>query len=258
MEFLKPNFVNTVGVIDVPSDTATSNNLFNRDLTFQWASTGFNNDSTIASLKINFNETQTVSRIALMNHNLKEYNVFFDGVTANTFSLSTTASTITSQFSSNSETSQFMTVTPQDCTSVTFDLKATQLANSEKAIGFLAVTNEFFVFERVPAAKDYKPINDSKEVLHRLSDGGERLQIIGNKFKTQISFKHITKTFRDNLRTVYDSKEQFMFAAFPTTTAWDEILFPVIWPGDFDFLRFSDNAVNAGFRGRIKLSEVPT
>ncbi|MEE8044803.1 MAG: hypothetical protein V3T32_06735 [Thermodesulfobacteriota bacterium] len=258
MEFLRTNYINTTTVIGVGSSTSTAKNIFKRDELFQWASFGFNNDLTTASLTITFPATLPVSRIALINHNIKDYNIFYDGVTANTFSFSTTSSTITSQFTSNSETSQYFAASTIQALSVTFDFKKTQTANLEKAVGYVLLSDLFVNFERVPSSKNYKPKIDAFDIRHKLSDGGIRIHRISDKFSTTIKFKHITTTFRDSLKTAFDLQDEFVFSAFPTATGWDKIMFPVVWDGDFDFFNFSDDAVSAGFGGRMKLSEVPT
>jgi hypothetical protein len=40
-------------------------------------------------------------------------------------------------------------------------------------------------------------------------------------------------------------------------TGWaDEFVFECVWPGKFDFYKFSDNATDSGFSGQILLQEV--
>ena len=71
MEFLKSNFYDTTTMIVVNSNTVTAEYLFDPDISYQYVSSGFNNDSTTATIRINFNSTLTVSRIGLLSHNLK-------------------------------------------------------------------------------------------------------------------------------------------------------------------------------------------
>jgi hypothetical protein len=141
MEFLTKNLYNTTTSVVVNSNTATVENLFSRDLRFQYVSNGFNNDNTTSTIVINFGATQSVSRIALLGCNLKSFTVFYNNTTANTFSLTSTGATTASDFSSNSETSLYLSATPVNCTSVSIDMKSTQLANQDKALGYLVVSN---------------------------------------------------------------------------------------------------------------------
>lgn len=255
MEFLKANFIDTTTAIAVNSNTATSENILTRDLSFQYQSSGFNNDATTTTVTISFSETLTVSRIAMLGTNVKAMNWFYNGMTANTFAFSTTAATTTSQFSANSETSMYFQCTPVACTSVSFDLTSTQVANSEKAVGYLYIGQEYIDFPLLPSAKDYKPSIDTKDVTHELSDGRVRIQTIGTVHSAAIKLNHISASFRNSLRDVYDLHQSFVFVAFGTSTAWDEFLFPCVWDGPFEFLTYADNFSAAGFTGTIRLRE---
>jgi hypothetical protein len=255
MEFVKANFINTTTQITFDSNTLTIENIFNRDPTFQYFSDGYNDDLTTTTVTIAFDETMTVDRIALMEHNLKDFTLFYNGATANTFAMSTTSDTISTSYASNSETAQYFQVTSVNCTSVTLDMKSTQVANAEKAVGFFMVSQSELDFPRIPSAGDYKPVLDPRKVRHKLSDGGNRVHREKDKWRADVKFANIEASFRDNLKAVYDQNKPFNFVPFGTTTSWDEILFESVWINNFDFYKHSDNAVNAGFTGNIKLVE---
>lgn len=255
MEFLYPNYINTTTQISVDSNTGVTYYLMVRNTEFQYASEQFNDDLTTTTITINFDSTQTVSRIALIEHNIKDYTVFYNGATANTFALSTTSDTTTTNYSANSGTSQYFKVTPVACTSVTFDLSKTMLPDNEKAIGYMYIGNQLLDFDRIPSASDYTPRINPKQVVHQLSDGSQRLQTLDKKFSASIKLKHITQSFRDSLYSVYNTQSDFMFVEFGTTTGWNEIMYSVIWPGKFEFFKYSDNFVAAGYSGSIVLSE---
>lgn len=255
MEFLKANYIDTTTAIAVGSNTITAENLISRDLSFQYRTSGFNNDATTASITISFTQTLTISRIAMMGTNVKSMTWYYNGATANTFSFTTTAATTTSNFSTNSETSMYFTCTPVACTSVTFDLKTTQSANAEKAIGYLYLGQEYIDFPRLPSAKDYKPVLDTKDITHELSDGSTRIHTISTRYAASIKLNHITTSFRDSLKEVYDLHTDFTFCAFGTSTGWDEFFFPCVWDGPFDFFTYADDFVAAGYTGTIRLKE---
>lgn len=101
MEFLKANLINTTTQLVVNNNTSTIANLFARDPYFQYYTDGMNNDATTASITITFDAATVVSRIALVDTNLKSFTIFYNGSTANTFALTTTGSTIASSFSTN-------------------------------------------------------------------------------------------------------------------------------------------------------------
>lgn len=248
--------MNTTTAVVVNSNTGTVENLFRRDKNFQYVSSGFNNDLTTTTITINFDSTQSVSRIGLVGMNWKEFDVFYNGATASNFAMSTTSATTTSKWSSNSETSMYIIATAVNCTSVSFDVKSTQNANLEKAIGYIGVSSVLVDFERTPTSKNYKPKIMPKEIVHKLSDGGQRIHTLDSKFSVSISFKHITKTFRDNLETAWSLNDSFMFTAFGTSTSWDEIFYEVIWPGSFEFYQYSTDSKTDNFSGKIKLFQV--
>lgn len=255
MELLKASYINTTTAIVVNSNTQTAEYIMNPDISFQYVSSGFNNDATTATLKINFSETLTVSRIALLGINLREFDLFYNGVTANAFAMTATSSTTTSKWTSNSESALYITVAPVACTSVSLDMKKTMVANSEKAVGYMVVSQERIDFTRIPSAKNYTPLLETQEVTHKLSDGNTRLQVIADRWKATVKLEYISESFRNSLRSIYNLHESHIFVPFGTTTSWDQVIFPCVWQGPFDFYKFSDNAPSAGFEGMIKLLE---
>lgn len=255
MEFLDANLINTTTMIVVGSNTATAKNIMNRDVTFQYYTDGLNNDATQASIRINFDATTAIDRIALVGINLKNFILYYNGVTANTFALTTTAATTASTFTTNSETALFMACTQVNVTSVSLDMRSTIVANSEKAVGYLALSTLELDFDRIPSAKNYNPNIDSTEVIHKMSDGGYRVQRVQEKFTADIKFANISTTFRNQLKTVFDAHVPLLFVPFGTTTAWDQRIHQVVWHGDFNFYKFSDDASDAGFSGTITLRE---
>lgn len=254
MEILQQNFYDTTTQIVVNSNTLSAEYLLSPNQRLQCTSSGMADDTQIFQVQINFNSTLTVDRLALMGHNCKQFIAYYNGVTANEFAL-VGGQTTTSNFTLNSESNLYMPVTPVACTSVSFDFKKTMVANSEKAIGFLAISELVYAFERIPAAGDYTPIVMPKELTHALSTGGTRSHRIDTKWSHKIKFSNISQTFRDSLKAVYDRLTPLVFVPFGTTTGWDGVLYEANWTGSFDFYKYSDSAVAAGFSGQIQLLE---
>lgn len=255
MELLKASYINTTTALVVGSNTQTAEYVMNPDLSFQYVTSGFNDDLTTAAMRINFAETVTVNRIALMGTNLKSFDIFYNGVTASAFTMTTTSSTTTSKWTNNSETSIYIQCDSVDCTSVTIDMKKTMIANKEKAIGYLVISKQSLDFSKIPSAKNYTPMIDTQEVIHKLSDGNTRSQVIADRWRATVKLDFITESFRNSLRSLYNLHESLIFVPFGTTTSWDCVIFPCVWLGPFDFYKFSDNTPGAGFEGTIKLSE---
>lgn len=258
MELLKQNFLNTTTQFVVNSNTATVGNVFIRDTKFQYASDLFNDDNTTVTMTINFDVTTTVDRIAIVEHNLKAFTIFYNGVTANTFALDAAQDTSVSDFITNSESSLYLMAASVDCTSVTIDMKSTIIADSNKAIGYLVMSEKRTDFNgRIPSARNYNTTINPRAVVHRLSDGGTRIQTLDEKRSSRISIDFINQTNRDELKDIYDEHLEVIFAPFGTTSSWDVVIYPCVWEGDFNFFRFSDNASDAGFSGSINLLETP-
>jgi hypothetical protein len=255
VELIKQNYINTSTAIVVNSNTTSAELIMNPDTSFQHVSSGFNNDLTTSTFRVNFNETMTVSRIALVGMNLKDFDLYYDGVTSNAFALTTTSATTTSKWINNSETSMYLVCTPVACTSVSLDMKKTISPNSEKAIGYFVISQERIDFTRLPTANNYKPILETKEIAHKLSDGNTRLQVIADRWKVDVKLDYITASFRNSLRSIYNLHEGMIFVPFGTTTGWDAVIFPCVWQGPFDFYKFSDDSPDTGFEGKIKLLE---
>lgn len=255
MEFTTPNLINTTTMIAVGSGSLSAENILTRNPTFQYVSDGFDNDLTTSSITINFDETTTVRRIALDEINWKDFTAFYNGATANTFSLTSTGATTVSDFSSNSETAMYMFASSVDVTSVTFDVLSTQVADSEKAVGYIYLGDLVLDLSQIPTAKNYKPLIDPKEVVHELSDGAIRVNRVSEKRSVKIKLNNIATTLRNSLKDVYDRKVSTGFAAFPTMTGWDKFFFVGIWPGKFNAYEFTDDASGSGHNVSIDLRE---
>lgn len=243
-------------MIQVASGSLTSKNIMHPDKTQQWVSQGYNDDSLAAEITINFAQTVTIDRIAIKEHNLKEFSIYHNALTANVFAL-TSGDTTTISYSGNTNTSQFFNVTPVDCTSVTLYMKKTQFADSEKAVGFFYLGENILDLPRIPSAKNYNVTKKVVKIAHTLSDGGMRLQKISEKWDSRVKLTNIEQADVFKLEEVYNRKSGMCFAPFGTSTSWNGILFDCVWEGDFEFWEYSDNAINAGFEGSIKLRETP-
>lgn len=257
MYFLEKSFLQTSTQIQVDVNTALAENIMSRDETRQYFTSNYNNDLLTASLTINFDVTTTVDCLVLMEMNLKGFNVFYNGVTANAFALVPTSSTNTSQFVNNDQKDMFLEFTPVACNSITIDMNTTFLANSEKAIGYMVPTAKILEFTRNPSYRDYKPLRKNEEVVHRLSNGGTRINIKDKKFMADIKLKYVPLEMKDELEEVHRATDEFIYVAFPQTVNWDGVCFPCVWEGSFDFENFSNNSPAAGYEGIIKLRETP-
>lgn len=258
MEFWNKNFCNTTTAIVVDNNTAGAFYIMSTDPKQQWVTSGLADDNTSTTLTIKFDSTQTVSRIGIMSHNWREFYAYYNGTTASVFALTTTSATTTVNYTGNSASSLCFQTTPVACTSVSFAVKKTIVANSEKAVGWICISNQMTDFlDRIPSANNYKIALDPLTNEHKLADGGTRIHYVRDIYTVDIKLENIEPALQRSLRTAFDLHDEFVFAPFPTTTGWDNILIPCVWIGNFDFLNYSDNAVVSGYSGSIKLRQVP-
>jgi hypothetical protein len=257
MEFIKANYLNTTTQISVNSNSGIASNLFNRDSIYQYYSENFNSDSTTSSIEIDFGSTVSVSRIGLLDINLKEFNIFYNGLTANSISL-VNADTATCNYSTNQDQNKYFSFNTIQASSITIEAKKTFIADQEKVIGLLTISDLQVEFTKIPSANSYKPRIVPKQIVHKMSDGGTRIQTVKRKWEAKINLDYISEQERENLYSLYSAGNEFNFVAFGTSTGWNGLMFETVWDGPFDFYEYSDNASSAGFSGSISLKETPT
>lgn len=257
MEFIKANLLNTTTQITVNSNTDTADNLFNPDPLYQYFSDGLNNDLTTAAITITFDTTTPVSRIALVDMNFKEFSIFYNGATANTFSI-TGGDTSVSSYTGNADENKYFRFSTVQCSSITINAKKTITADQEKLLGKLLISDLNLTLTLIPSAKSYKPKIVPKQIVHKLSDGGTRIHNIKQKWSFDFSLDFVNTTQRDSLFDIYNSGDPFNFVPFGTATSWDAICPEVVWDGPFSFYEYSDNASVSGFSGKVTLKETPT
>lgn len=259
MEFLKANLLVTSTQIAVNNNTLTADNMINRDPIYQYVTDGLNSDTStaVSVIEITFDATTPVSRIGLIDINYKEFRLFYNGATANSFAL-VGGDTTSSVYTGNLDGNKYFRFNTVMCTSITINATKTITANEEKRLGNLSISDHVLTLEKIPSANAYKPKIVPKQVLHKLSDGGSRLHSISKKWETTLDLDYVTTAQRDSLfEDIYEMGEAFTFVPFGTVTSWDALLYECIWDGPFTFYEYSDNAIDSGFSGKISLKETP-
>jgi hypothetical protein len=258
MEFIKANFINTTTMITVSNNTGLTSNIFNRDQYYQYYTDSLNSDLFTGTITITFDATTNVSRIALIDTNLKEFDIYYNGATANAFTLVNQATT-SSKFTTNSDNNVMLRFATISVNSITIDMKKTQTANQEKVIGLFFVSDLIYTMGQIPNSNGYKPNLVPKQTTHTLSDGGVRLNNVRNKFDLPITLNYLSSSDVTSLRAIYDMGSAFNFAAFTTSTGWtNPVFFEGVWVGAWEFYEYSDDASSSGFSGKIRLKETPS
>ena len=249
MEFIYQNYLNTTSAISCGSGTITNQYLFDLDDDLSWSTIGNNDDLTSTVVTISFAATSAVDRICIKNHNLKQFRVFYNGATANTF-------TPDINYTQNSDTSSYFSVTQVNATSVSFQLDKTITADQEKSIGELILSRVGVSFERAPNASGYKPQIRRKSINHKMSDGGIIQHVIADKWEAKLKYKFIGSDFHDDLYSFYTLLKPFIFTPFPTNSSWDGISKTVNWIGNFKYYNYSSENPNSGYTIDINLQEI--
>ena len=193
MEFIEQNYLNTTTMLTLNSNTTLANYLFNPDPYYNYVSSGLNDDTTSMSITITFSSTSPVSRIALKNINLKEFRIFYNGLTANSFSI-TNANTTVTDYISNSETSMYFRFSTVQCSSITLDAKKTMTANQEKVVGLFVASDLIYALALLPSAQNYKPVLNQKQIVHTLSDGGTTSHNVRSIFTIGFTLDYLQET----------------------------------------------------------------
>ena len=255
MEFLTVNEINTTTMITVSAGSTSTEYLFDRNSTKQFQSLA---TTTAVSITVSFLATTTIDRIVLQNINLKDFTIYYDGTVTNLFSLASNNITSTTDFSNNSATNLYLYLgTGIACTSVSIVASATVVAGEAKKIGEFWLGHQQLQLEKNPTAKDYKVKLARKEYQHKMSDGGIALYVLDEKFQADIRLSFQSENMKESLYDLYSDWSEFVFVPFPTGTSWDGNIFEVNWVGDFEFESYSDNYIENGFSGVIKLRETP-
>ncbi|CAB4170041.1 hypothetical protein UFOVP903_48 [uncultured Caudovirales phage] len=255
MEFIKASLLNTSTQIAVNSNSTTASNLFNPDPAYQFSTSGLDNDLTTASMVITFDSPMSVSRIALVDMNFKEFRLFYNGSTANSFS-PVGGDTTSSVYTGNADANKYFRFSTIQCSSITIEATKTFIVNQEKFLGLFIPSDLILELEKRPSAQSYKPSLNPKQVVHKLSDGGTRIHNVRKKWSTTLDLDYVSETERDTIyEDLYNFDDAFVFCPFGTATGWGGQIFETVWDGPFSFYEFSDNNANVGFSGKISLKE---
>lgn len=242
-EFLSTNKLNTTTQLSVGSNTGTAAYLFNRYHKLGYVTSGFNSTSATV-ISVSFTAATVITNVMLQNHNLKDFRVYYDGVTANSLLATTT----------NSATSTYLTFSSITVSSIQVQMNNTIQGSVEKRVGELVIAERKLQFERNPSIVDFEPIYKRKQVVHEMPDGGAVVFNIRDKYQAKLGWKFITSTFRDSLFTLFDSQVSLYYVPKPTTTSWDGQAFEVNWIGDFNF-KPSSNVETSGYSGNLLIRQ---
>lgn len=245
MEFLSANLLNTSTQLHVESNLVTAPYLFDRSVSLGYSSDGFIGATTTV-ISVEFDAATVLSHILIQNHNMKNFRLFYNSVTANSLEVIT----------SNSATSSYFLVNSVTVSSIQLQIDATMLGTDEKQVGELVLSERLIQFERNPTQSQWNPTVFRKQIEYEMPDGGTSVFNVKDKYRTTMSWEFITSSFRDSLFSIYEDAVPLYFLPFPTTTGWDGGAYESVWTGDFDF-KHATNDKQQGYSGSLTLKETP-
>lgn len=247
MEFLLANMLNTTTMLTVVGGgSALVPYLFDKGTRLGWSSSGFNDDATSGVLSITLPSNTVISHIMLQKHNLKDFRVYYNSVTANSLFATTT----------NSDSSTYIAFASVTVNSIDIQMNKTISPNQEKQVGELYIGYRIVQFERNPAIENYQQKTVRKQIIHEMPDGGQIAYNIKDKFQANLAWQFITATFMGQLQSVYSTAQPVQFVPFPTSTGWDGAAYEVIFTGDFDF-QYGANVKSQGYSGSLAIAQTP-
>lgn len=257
MEFLSANLVNTTTMLSVERNSGVTSlpYVLDPDPTRQWRST----DASLGTntcIQITFDEPTEFDTI-IFYAPMRSFKIYRDGVTGTALSISGAATTTADYVNTTNTINRYFFRLSQTYTATTLHFQLTRVVtgNGQQAVGYIYVGNQLLDFSRIPDAAGYIPAIKPHQIVHEMSDGGTRVQTISYNKTTQLKFKNISQTFRDELKSIYDLHSNMGFVAFNTGTGWDGFFMNCYWEGDFDFYRLADDHLSIGYSGTIKLRE---
>jgi len=249
MEFINKNLLDTTTMVLTDSGTGTIAYLFDRNTSLDYQSVGYVGASA-TTMNITFTPPTVLSRILIQNHNLKQFKMYYDSNSSNTFSNDITVST-------NSATSHYFYFDEQTVSSLQLEMNDTIDATQEKSIGELVISDNLVAFDDNPSAQNYSPLIRRTKITHKMPDGGVSMFSVNNKFSAKIKLKYIADSFKNSLLDIYNSGEQFYFIPNATTASWDGFAYEVNWTNDWNFT-YAEDSKTQGHDGDIVIEETPS
>ncbi len=250
MRFLQNNVISTGTEFTSTSGSGTHPNLVDRKINTKWTTSGENSDANTATISWVAPSSTIVSSLLLQNHNFKDFRVVFNSVSTFTPNLSVTG---------NAFSNTYYKFASQSVNSIDIIIEDTIVADQEKTLAQIIVSNEKIEFDTNPEFNRYRPSFFKKGVEQELSDGGIVSIFLSSKFRADINLGFINSSTYDSLTKIYNEHKDFVFCPFPVdtfTSNWNGQAFAVNWTGDLIIDSLSDNTLN-GYTGIINLREIP-
>lgn len=247
------NYINADDSFTVFSGASSWANAYNRDPDSLWQSSGAGTDGTGVQIDITFYEgstaiNRTIDRLILLNHNLKNFTIYYwDGSTYQTWLAVTGESRTSAVYELDSRTVAKARIISTD----------TQTVNQEKAIGEAILCAELLDIGTDMQSYDVQYREKSKTLM--MGDGSmQRILVYWSphrtgKYEAKVKFNMISKAVRDALIAIKEAGLPFLW--YPESEADVVRLFYVHWSNTLKW-KYSSQYKDAGFDMDMDLKEV--
>lgn len=236
----------------ITHNTSLLDNMFNRDIFYDWVSVGAASDSTTVTLEIDFGVARAFTYLFLKETNLKNFSLqYWNG------------SSWTTIFSEAANTSSFYQKTFSQVTAqkVRLLMNGTIVANQEKAVG------EFILTKLIGQLVGYPEIdfnNDKNTISKAMLSGRYKTVSDGGSVKIKLNFKdYMGAADRALFATLFNKTEAFIvwlcggdttqFAYADEGYRLQDLYLVAIDDGYTH--KFTKNLYSSGFNATISLSE---
>ncbi len=247
------NYVNADDTFSISSGSAAWGNAYNRDKDSLWQSSGANNDATAVQIDITFFEGLTainraIDRLILVNHNLKDFIVYYwDGTTYQTWL------TVTGEAVANS----ILTLPAQTTGKARIIATATQTTNAEKTIAECIFCKETLDIGVEMMSYDVNFREKSKTLM--MGDGSMQRVLVywsprrTGKYEAKVKFHMLDEDTLNSLIAIKEAGVPFLW--YPESEAQPDLIYLVHWSNALKW-KYSSPYKAAGFDLEMDLKEV--
>lgn len=249
-KFFRKNYAFTTTQLLVSTGSGTVANIFDRDKKTKWQSVGESADADTATISFVPGSSTMISGIMVLNHNWKNFNIIFNSGTAFSPALSVTGNTLSNLFY------QFAS---QAVNSIDINVSHTHSATN-KSVAELIISDFKFELISNPNFSSYTPSIRKKGIEQELADGGMVSIFLSEKFQADIDLSFVDTATAESLQSLYNEHSDFVFVPFPPATftaSFDGQAWGVNWLGGFNFMMLRSNILANGYRGSMKIAQIP-
>lgn len=194
----------TGATVTASSGDPSADSILDRNQYSVWRSVG-SDDTTTETLEITLDSSQSFSRLFLIRHNFKEFNVkYWSGAWvdfSNVVGVNGATSSVISEtaYAANTAYYEFDEVTTDK---ILISATKTQVTDEEKFLNSFVIGSELGTLQGYPTIKD--ATKDKKLRKSILLNGRSFITKSLEVFRTSIDFKNYPPTYPDDLDLVYD------------------------------------------------------